>query len=186
MKFGQRRAGRNEFSITIIAAQKQQTNKENFMKKPLSIIAFTFALGLAAFSALNLYTQLAATSVVSAAPAANGECRVRLSVNDPILNGTPANPQGARVTWTVDNVPPCYRIESYRVTFNFTLADGSSHQRVVNAPGNATQASTQLNLTAPLPRRDRPTVITATVVGRAVPIDNQINGTGNATTELRP
>lgn len=155
------------------------------MKKTLSIIAFALAFGLAAFSAVGLSTKLTAGSVVSAA-AANGDCRVKLTVNDPILNGTPANPQGARVTWTVDSVPSCYRIEGIRATFNFTLADGSVHQKVVNVAGNATQASAQLNLTAPLPRRDRPTVITATVVATAVPIDNQIRGTGNATTELRP
>lgn len=159
------------------------------MKKTLPIITFAFVLGLAAFSALNFYTKITSHSVVNAAaaiPATNGDCRVKLTVTDPVLNGTPANPQGARVNWTLDSVPSCYRIEGIRATFNFTLADGSSHQKVVNVAGNVTQASAQLNLTAPLPKRDRPTVITATVVATAVPIDNQIRGTGNATTELRP
>ena len=122
----------------------------------------------------------------SATSATNADCRVRLTVNDPILNGTPASPQGARVSWTVDNVPPCYRIEGFRITFNFTLADGSSHQRIVNAAATANLAGVALNLNTPLARRDRPTVITATVLARAVPIDNQITGTRNATTELRP
>lgn len=128
----------------------------------------------------------ATATPASATPATTNDCRVRLTVNDPILNGSPASPQGARVTWTVDNVPPCYRISGFQVTFNFTLADGSSHQRVVNAAGTANMAGVALNLNTPLPRRDRPTVITATVVATAVPIDNQIRGTANATTELRP
>jgi hypothetical protein len=152
-------------------------------RKSLFLLSLISLAGLVAW---GITAGKAAPAAATALPATNGECRVRLTVNDPILNGTPANPQGARVTWTVDNVPSCYRIESIRATFNFTLADGSSHQKVVNVAGNATQASAPLNLTAPLPRRDRPTVITATVVARAVPIDNQINGTGNATTELRP
>jgi hypothetical protein len=113
------------------------------------------------------------------------DCRVRLSVNNPVLQGTPANPTGARVTWTVDNVPPCYRIQGIRVTFNFTLADGSAKQKIENVAGNATQASTAISVAAPLARRDRPTVITATVVATAVPIDPQITGTANATAETR-
>lgn len=120
----------------------------------------------------------------SATSAQGADCRVRLTVNNPQLQGPTAFPQGARVSWTIDNVPPCYRISGIQVTFNFTLADGSAKQKIVNVAGNATQAQTQLNLAAPLPRQDRPTVITATVVAQAVPIDNQIRGTANATTTI--
>ncbi len=142
-------------------------------------------ISLAALIAWGVAPGGATPASASATSATNADCKVRLTVNDPLLNGTPANPQGARVTWTVDNVPPCYRIEGFRVTFNFTLADGSTHQRIVNAAGTANTAGVALNLSAPLPRRDRPTVITATVVAKAVPIDNQIVGTGNATLEIR-
>lgn len=137
-----------------------------------------------ALTALAAWGFTPAATPAAAAPATNGDCRVRLTVNDPVLNGTAASPTGARVTWTVDNVPPCYRIEGFRVTFNFTLADGSSHQRIVNAAGTANMAGVALSVPTPLPRRDRPTVITATVVAKAVPINNQIVGTENATTEI--
>ncbi|MFN0084392.1 MAG: hypothetical protein ACKVX9_03300 [Blastocatellia bacterium] len=121
----------------------------------------------------------------SASAAMTQDCRVRLSVNNPILQGTPANPTGARVSWSVDNVPPCYRIQGFRVTFNFTLADGSTKQKIESVPGNSTQANTAISVAAPLARRDRPTVITATVVATAVPIDPQITATANATAETR-
>jgi len=143
-------------------------------------------LSLLALVAWGLAPVNVTPACAAASPATTNDCRVRLTVNDPILNGSPASPQGARVSWTVDNVPPCYRIEGFRVTFNFTLADGSSHQRIVNAAATANLAGVALNLSAPLPRRDRPTVITATVVAKAVPINNQIVGTENATTELNP
>lgn len=150
-----------------------------------SILLFS-SLSLVALIAWGVTLIGASPASASVAPATSQDCRVRLTVNDPILNGSKASPEGARVTWTVDNVPPCYRIEGFRVTFNFTLADGSSHQRIVNAAATANMAGVALNLTTPLPRRDRPTVITATVVAKAVPINNQIVGTENATTELTP
>ncbi len=155
------------------------------LRKCLLFVSIFSLFSLATLTVLGFASRSTAPASAAVTPTTN-DCRVRLTVNDPILNGTPASPQGARVTWSVANVPPCYRIEGFRVTFNFTLADGSSHQRIVNAAPTANMAGVALNLSTPLPRRDRPTVITATVVASAVPIDNRIVGTENATTELNP
>jgi hypothetical protein len=144
-----------------------------------------FFLSFITLTIIAVWSLASSSNTTASAAATPTECKVKLTVNDPTLKGTPANPQGARVTWTVDQVPPCYRLSGIRATFNFTLADGSVHQKEVNVAPNATQAQVELNLTAPLAKRDRPTVITSTVVATAVPIDNQIRGTGNATTEIR-
>ncbi len=120
----------------------------------------------------------------SVAPATTPDCRVSLTVNNPILQGTRKRPEGANVSWTITNVPPCYRISAIQVTFNFTLADGTTKQRVVNVAGNATSAQTTLNLTADLPRADRPNTVTANVLVTAVPIDNQIRKSESASTDL--
>jgi hypothetical protein len=100
--------------------------------------------------------------------------RPSFTLNQPQLQGTPASPTGVRVTWSNVTVPDCYRISEFKVTFNAVLRNGDTRNLEVTVPGNATQAQSAINVAGPLPPGDRPTVITATVVANAVPIDNQI------------
>ena len=107
------------------------------------------------------------STTVCATASAQGQCTLQLSVNSPTLQGTPGQPTGATVTWTVTNKPPCYRIDGSQVTFNFNLNDGTNVQRVVNVNGNATNA--QVNLAVnPLPAGKRVNAITANVIVKAI------------------
>jgi hypothetical protein len=94
------------------------------------------------------------------------------------------------VTWTIDNVPPCFRITSHTVTFNIVQRDGGNVQKIVTVPGSVTSATKELLINAPeaarLFKKDRPTSITATVVATAVPIDSQIRGTDVESAEFTP
>jgi len=47
-------------------------------------------------------------------------CALQITVNRPALVGTVENPQTASVTWTITNLPPCYRITESEVTFTIT------------------------------------------------------------------
>lgn len=108
-----------------------------------------------------------ATPACASAASAQNQCALQLTVNNPVFQGTPAQPQGATVSWTITNKPPCYRIDGSEVTFTFQLNDGSVAQRVVNVNGNATTA--QLNLAVnPLPAGKRPNAITANVLVKAI------------------
>jgi hypothetical protein len=126
-------------------------------------------LSLASIAALITwgFAPGGSTPVCASATSAQGPCALRVTVNNPTFQGTPAQPTGAAVSWTITNKPQCYRIVGSEVTFTFQLNNGSVQQRVVNIAGNGTNAS--LNLaTAPLPANTRPNGLTANVVVRAI------------------
>jgi hypothetical protein len=114
------------------------------------------------------------TPASASATSATFTCaRPSFTLNQPVLQGTPANPTGVRVTWSNVTVPDCYRISEFKVTFNAVLRNGDTRDLSVTVPGNATQAQAAIN-TGPVPPGNRPTVITATVVAVAVPIEAQL------------
>ena len=148
-----------------------------------------FLFTIVSISALGAW-GFAPGGATPASAAATADCRVRLTVNAPTLAGPLYHPDSVSVTWTIDNVPPCYRISGQTVTFNIVQRDGGNIQKIVNVAGNATSATKELLINAAeadrLFKRDRPTTITATVVATAVPIDNQIRGTDVETAEVTP
>jgi hypothetical protein len=73
-------------------------------------------------------------------------CVIQATVNPPILSGSPASPTSARVTWSITNVPTCYRLVSKTITFTITRNNAPNIVRVVNAPGTATSGSTSVTL----------------------------------------
>jgi hypothetical protein len=125
-------------------------------------------ISLASIAALITWGfALGGSTPVCASATQPPQCRLQLTVNSPTLQGSPAQPTGATVSWTITNKPPCYRIVGSQVTFNFNLNDGTNVQRVVNITGNATNA--QVNLAGnPLPPGKRPNAITANVEVRAI------------------
>lgn len=154
-----------------------------------SILLFS-SFSLAALIAWGLVPFNVTPASASATPATSAECRLKLTTLAPTLTGPLYHPESVNVSWTVDNVPPCYRISGIQVTFNIVQRDGDNKQKIVNVPGNATSASAQLLLNAPeaakLFKKDRPTTVTATVIATAVPIDSQIRGTDVETSEVTP
>ena len=128
-------------------------------------ILFLSLASIAALIALG-FAPGGSTPACAAATSAQGPCSLRVTVNNPTFQGTPAQPTGATVSWTVVK-PPCYRIVGSEVTFTFQLNNGSVAQRVVNITGNATNASLNLAL-APLPANTRPNGVTANVAVRAI------------------
>jgi hypothetical protein len=157
-----------------------------------SILLFS-SLSLVALIAWGITLIGATPASASAAlpePAMNADCRLKITTNAPTLVGPLYHPESVNVSWTVDNVPPCYRISSIQVTFNIVQRDGDNKQKIVNVPGNATSASAQLLLNVPeaarLFKKDRPTPVTATVVATAVPVDSQIRTSDVETSEVTP
>lgn len=146
-------------------------------------------LSLVSVSALGVWGLTPAGATPASAPA-TADCRVRLTVNAPTLAGPLYHPDSVSVTWTIDNVPPCYRITSQQVTFNIVQRDGDNIQKIVNVAGNVTSATKELLINAPeaakLFKKDRPTTVTATVVATAVPIDNTVRGTDVESSEVTP
>jgi len=132
------------------------------LRKSLLFLSFASIAALIAWG----FTKGGSTPACAAA-SAQGQCQLQLTVGTPALQGTPAQPTGATVTWTITNKPQCYRIDGSQVTFNFNLNDGTNVQRVVNVNGNATNA--QINLAVnPLPANKRVNAITANVIVKAV------------------
>jgi hypothetical protein len=130
-----------------------------------SLLFLSFA-SIAALIAWGFVKGSAKTASASTASAPN-QCDLQLTVNSPTLQGTPAQPTGATVSWTITNKPTCYRIDGSQVTFNFNLNDGANVQRVVNVAGNVTNA--QVNLAGnPLPPSKRVNAITANVIVKAI------------------
>jgi hypothetical protein len=84
-------------------------------------------------------------AIISATSAQN-PCVIQASVNPPILSGTPASPASVRVTWSITNVPTCYRLVSKTITFTITRNNAPNIVRVVNAPGTGTSGSTSVSL----------------------------------------
>jgi hypothetical protein len=133
------------------------------LRKSLLFISVASIAALIAWG----FTPGKSTTVCASAASAQGQCQLQLTVNSPTLQGSPAQPTGATVTWTITNKPPCYRIDGSQVTFNFNLNDGTNVQRVVNVNGNVTNA--QVNLAGnPLPPNKRVNAITANVIVKAI------------------
>ena len=125
----------------------------------------------------------------SSAPSAqNKQCNVTIKVGKPTLTGPLPRPTHVNVSWTVENLPSCYRISGSRVTFNIVAQDGANETIKWNINGNATTASAPINIpTARLEKLfpiNRPAVITATVETSAVPIAPSYTHTDVQTAEV--
>jgi hypothetical protein len=130
-----------------------------------SLLFLSFA-SIAALIAWGFVKGSAKTASASTASAPN-QCDLQFTVNSPTLQGSPAQPTGATVSWTITNKPSCYRIDGSQVTFTFNLNDGTNVQRVVPVNGNVTNA--QINLAGnPLPPNKRVNAITANVIVKAI------------------
>src|SRR5262245_50539958 len=113
-------------------------------------------LSLASITALIAWGFVKGDAKTASAAATSAtDCKLQVTVNNPTFQGTPAQPTGATVTWTIANKPPCYRIVGSEVTFTFQLNDGPVAQKVVNIAGNTTNAQVNLAL-SPLPAGKRP------------------------------
>jgi len=133
------------------------------LRKSLLFISVASIAALIAWG----FTKGGATSASASAASTLGPCDLQLTVGAPALQGTPAQPTGATVTWTITNKPQCYRIDGSKVTFNFNLNDGTNVQREVIVNGNVTNA--QINLAGnPLPPNKRVNAITANVIVKAI------------------
>ena len=125
----------------------------------------------------------------SSAPSAqNKQCNVTIKVGKPTLTGPLPRPTHVNVSWTVENLPLCYRISSSRVTFNIVAQDGANETIKWNINGNGATASAPINIpTARLEKLfpiNRPAVITATVETNAVPIAPSYTHTDVQTAEV--
>src|SRR5262245_8220512 len=95
-------------------------------------IAFAFAtaliLGVITIaqtkSGFDVLTNPATKS--SVASAQNTQCNVTINVGKPTLTGALPRPTHVNVSWTVENLPSCYRISNSRVTFNIVAQDGTN------------------------------------------------------------
>ena len=125
----------------------------------------------------------------SSAPSAqNKQCNVTIKVGKPTLTGPLPRPTHVNVSWTVENLPLCYRISSSRVTFNIVAQDGTNETIKWNINGNATTASAPINIPSARLEKlfpiNRPAVITATVETSAVPIAPSYTHTDVQTAEV--
>src|SRR5215475_6263889 len=98
-------------------------------------------LSLASIAALIAWGFAPSRSTSACAATSTAPCALDVAVNNPALQGTPAKPTGATVTWTITE-PPCYKIVGVDVTFNFTMGDGSAEHRPgkVASGGGSAQA----------------------------------------------
>jgi hypothetical protein len=144
------------------------------LRKSILFLSFASIAALIAWG----FAPGGSTPVCASSASAQSPCALRVTVNNPTFQGTPANPTGAAVSWTIANKPQCYRIVGSEVTFTFQLNNGNVEQRVVNIAGNATSAS--LNLAAgPLPANTRPNGLTANVQVRAIADPLKIDAASN-------
>jgi hypothetical protein len=125
----------------------------------------------------------------SSAPSAqNKQCNVTIKVGKPTLTGPLPRPTHVNVSWTVENLPLCYRISASRVTFNIVAQDGANETIKWNINGNATTASAPINIPSARLEKlfpiNRPAVITATVETTAVPIAPSYTHTDVQTAEV--
>jgi hypothetical protein len=123
------------------------------------------------------------------APSAqNKQCNVTIKVARPTLTGPLPRPTNVNVSWTVENLPSCYRISGSRVTFNIVAQDGTNETIIRNINGDGATASAPINIpNAKLDRLfpiNRPAVITATVQTTAVPIAPSYTHTDVQTAEV--
>jgi hypothetical protein len=124
----------------------------------------------------------------SATSAQNTHCNVTIKVGRPTLTGPLPRPTHINVSWTVENLPLCYRISGSRVTFNIVAQDGTNETIIRNINGNATTASAPINIPSARLEKlfpiNRPAVITATVETNAIPIAPSYTHTDVQTAEV--
>src|SRR5215510_744191 len=124
----------------------------------------------------------------SATSAQNKQCNVTIKVGKPTLTGPLPRPTHVNVSWTVENLPLCYRISGSRVTFNIVAQDGTNETIKSNINGNATTATAPINIPGARLEKlfpiNRPAVITATVETSAVPIAPSYTHTDVQTAEV--
>jgi hypothetical protein len=123
-----------------------------------------------------------------ATSAQNTQCNVTIKVGRPTLTGPLPRPTHVNVSWTVENLPLCYRISGSRITFNIVAQDGTNETITRNINGNATTASAPINIPSARLEKlfpvNRPAVITATVETNAVPIAPSYTHTDVQTAEV--
>jgi hypothetical protein len=157
-------------------------------------IAFPLAIALILCAITIAQTNLGSNSWAnpadeSSAPSAqNKQCNVTIKVGKPTLTGPLPRPTHVNVSWTVENLPLCYRISGSRVTFNIVAQDGTNETIKWNINGNATTASAPINIPSARIEKlfpiNRPAVITATVETSAVPIAPSYTHTDVQTAEV--
>jgi hypothetical protein len=157
-------------------------------------IAFPLAIALILCAITIALTNLGSNAWAnpadeSSAPSAqNKQCNVTIKVGKPTLTGPLPRPTHVNVSWTVENLPLCYRISGSRVTFNIVAQDGTNETIKWNINGNATTASAPINIPSArlekLFQINRPAVITATVETSAVPIAPSYTHTDVQTAEV--
>jgi hypothetical protein len=157
-------------------------------------IAFALAIALSICAITIALTKLGSDALAnpaakSPAPSAqNTQCNVTIKVGRPTLTGPLPRPTHVNVSWTVENLPACYRISGSRITFNIVAQDGTNETIARNISGNATTASAPINIpNAKLEKLfpiNRPAVITATVETNAVPIAPSYTHTDVQTSEV--
>ena len=158
-------------------------------------IAFAFATALIMGAitiaqtkpGLDILTNPATKSSLAAAQ--NTQCNVTIKLGKPTLTGALPRPTHVNVSWTVENLPSCYRIINSRVTFNIVARDGTNETiGPLTINGDAARASARITL--PAARLDRlfppnnPAVITATVQTTAVPVAPSYTHTDVETAEV--
>jgi hypothetical protein len=157
-------------------------------------IAFPLAIALILCAITIALTDLGSDAWAnpadeSSAPSAqNKQCNVTIKVGKPTLTGPLPRPTHVNVSWTVENLPLCYRVSASRVTFNIVAQDGANETIKWNINGNATTASAPINIPSARIEKlfpiNRPAVITATVETTAVPIAPSYTHTDVQTAEV--
>jgi hypothetical protein len=157
-------------------------------------IAFPLAIALILCAITITLTNLGSDAWAnpadeSSAPSAqNKQCNVTIKVGKPTLTGPLPRPTHVNVSWTVENLPLCYRISSSRVTFNIVAQDGTNETIKWNINGNTTTASAPINIPSARLEKlfpiNRPAVITATVETSALPIAPSYTHTDVQTAEV--
>jgi hypothetical protein len=157
-------------------------------------IAFGLAIALIICAITIALTKLGSDAWATPAAkssetsAQNKQCNVTIKVGSPTLTGPLPRPTHVNVSWTVENLPACYRISGSRVTFNIVAQDGTNETIIRNINGNATTASAPINIPSARIEKlfpiNRPAVITATVETNAVPIAPSYTHTDVQTAEV--
>ena len=100
-------------------------------------------------------------------------CALQIAVNRPAFVGTAEDPQTASVTWSITNLPPCYRITESEVTFTITRNNQPNVVVKKTVTGAATNVSASLvnTLGSNLTPGFQPNAIVAEVRVKASAID---------------
>jgi len=160
------------------------------MKRIAFALAIALILCAITIPLTNLGSDAQANPVdESSAPSAqNKQCNVTIKVGKPTLTGPLPRPTHVNVSWTVENLPSCYRISGSRVTFNIVAQDGTNETIRWNINGKGATASAPINIPSARLEKlfpiNRPVVITATVETSAVPIAPSYTHTDVQTAEV--